>query len=82
MGSRIHPQPGEPFCGYCHADDDGDCSEEHRKYFETECDPFPGPEDAIRTFVRAILHGDDKHRAWLLAAAEQFIKDGTVPNED
>ena len=33
----------------------------------------------ILGFARAILHGDDVHRTWLLAAAEQYIQDGTVP---
>lgn len=27
----------------------------------------------VRAFAKAILHGDEKHRAWLLRAAEQFI---------
>lgn len=27
-------------------------------------------------FARAILHGDEKHRAWLLRAAEEFAEDG------
>jgi hypothetical protein len=29
---------------------------------------------AIRDFGRAILHGDEKHRAWLTDAAERFLR--------
>ena len=31
-------------------------------------------EDPIRQFARAILHGDNAHRAWLLEAAEKFLE--------
>lgn len=33
MGNRIHPRPGKPFCGYCHAEDDGPCSDKHQDWF-------------------------------------------------
>ena len=36
----------------------------------------------VRRFVEAILHGSEEHRAWLVAAGEQFIWDGTVPPEE
>lgn len=35
--------------------------------------------EQIREFSRAILHGDEVHRAWLLAAAEAFIDGRPVP---
>lgn len=37
---------------------------------------------AVRAFAVLILHGDEPHRAWLAAAAEQFIRNGTVPAAD
>ena len=33
----------------------------------------------VRGFAAFILHGDEKHRAWLLAAAEAFIADEELP---
>lgn len=30
-------------------------------------------------FANAILHGDDEHRAWLIDAADAFVKGSTVP---
>lgn len=30
-------------------------------------------QEKVREFARAILHGDDEHRAWLLEAAEEFV---------
>ena len=35
-------------------------------------------EEGVRKFARAILHGDREHRAWLLEAAELFIR-GALP---
>ncbi len=33
MSARIHPQPDEPFCPYCHADDDETtCTTEHNEW--------------------------------------------------
>ena len=29
VGTRIHPQPGEPFCPCCHAGEEVDCTQEH-----------------------------------------------------
>lgn len=34
---------------------------------------------AVIGFAKAILHGDDAHRAWLKAAAESFTDHATVP---
>jgi hypothetical protein len=31
------------------------------------------PEGQVRAFAAYILHGDNRHRAWLLEAAEAFI---------
>lgn len=36
-------------------------------------------QEAIRAFVRDILHGDEEHQAWLLAAAESFIAGRPLP---
>lgn len=33
----------------------------------------------VRDFAKAILHGDQNHRAWLLEAAEAFINGEPVP---
>jgi hypothetical protein len=33
----------------------------------------------VRGFAAYILHGDEKHRAWLIAAAEAFIADEELP---
>lgn len=33
----------------------------------------------IRNFTKAILHGDDEHRAWLQEAAEAFIEGRELP---
>jgi len=33
----------------------------------------------IRSFARAILHGDEVHRAWLVEAAEAFIEGKPMP---
>jgi hypothetical protein len=30
-------------------------------------------EAAVMEFATAILHGDEKHRAWLIAAARDFL---------
>jgi len=34
---------------------------------------------AVIDFAGKILHGDAKHRAWLMTAAKQYVEDGTVP---
>jgi hypothetical protein len=34
---------------------------------------------AVRQFAKLIPHGDEAHKRWLEDAAEQFIRDGTVP---
>jgi hypothetical protein len=33
----------------------------------------------VRAFAKAVLHGDDAHRAWLLEAAEAFIAGKPLP---
>ena len=38
-----------------------------------------GHNAAVMSFAEAILHGDAEHKAWLIEAAVQFTKDGTVP---
>ena len=35
MGTRIHPQPGEPFCDACHLGNDESCSQEHSDWCAT-----------------------------------------------
>lgn len=35
--------------------------------------------DAVLTFAKAILHGDQTHRDWLIEAAHAFIAGGTLP---
>lgn len=42
-------------------------------------DAEPGCGDQIRLFAAAILHGDLKHRAWLIDAAEAFVAGNAVP---
>lgn len=37
------------------------------------------PAGQVRAFAAYILHGDEHHRAWLLAAAEAFIADEPLP---
>lgn len=39
------------------------------------------PADHIRAFANAILHGDEWHKAWLLAAAEAYISGEDIPKE-
>lgn len=36
-------------------------------------------ERAVLKFAEAALHGDDEHRAWLMAAAEAFVKGQPLP---
>lgn len=36
----------------------------------------------VRAFARAVLHGDDAHRAWLTAAAESWLAGETLPAVD
>lgn len=33
----------------------------------------------IRAFARAILHGDEKHQAWLIDAADKFVVGAPLP---
>lgn len=35
--------------------------------------------DPVRVFAKAVLHGDDEHKAWLLEAAEAFIAGKPLP---
>lgn len=34
---------------------------------------------AVHNFARAILHGDEEHRAWLLDAADAFVDGRALP---
>lgn len=34
---------------------------------------------AVRNFARAIQHGSDDHRAWLVEAAEAFVNGERLP---
>jgi hypothetical protein len=36
-------------------------------------------DEQIRAFAKAILHGDDEHREWLMEAAEAFIAQSPLP---
>lgn len=36
-------------------------------------------EHPVMQFAKAILHGDEEHQAWLLEAAENFIKGKKIP---
>jgi len=33
----------------------------------------------VMEFAKAILHGDEEHKEWLLEAAESFIKGQEIP---
>jgi hypothetical protein len=46
---------------------------------DSEDDPCEAIDERIRVFARAILHGDDVHKEWLLEAAEAFIKNEPMP---
>lgn len=35
--------------------------------------------EVVRAFAKAMLHGDDEHKAWLLEAAEAFIAGNPLP---
>jgi hypothetical protein len=35
--------------------------------------------EPVRAFAKAVLHGDDEHKAWLLEAAEAFIDRKPLP---
>ncbi len=35
-------------------------------------------EEIVMAFATAILHGDEKHREWLLAAARDFLNDRPI----
>jgi hypothetical protein len=34
--------------------------------------------ESVRSFAQAILHGDERHRAWLLQAAEDWVNRADV----
>ena len=36
----------------------------------------------IRSFTKDILHGDDRHRAWLTNACELYINGKDIPRYD
>ena len=35
MGTRIHPEPGEPFCDACHLGEDVECTQGHEDWVDT-----------------------------------------------
>jgi hypothetical protein len=35
--------------------------------------------EPVRAFAKAVLHGDNEHKAWLLEAAEAFIEGKPLP---
>jgi hypothetical protein len=37
-------------------------------------------EPPVRAFAKAVLHGDDEHKAWLMEAAEAFISNKPLPS--
>jgi len=39
----------------------------------------PSPAESVRAFAKAIQHGDETHRRWLLAAADAFVKRRPLP---
>ena len=56
MGTRIHPQPGEPFCDRCHLGNDVPCEPEHRAWVDKEglllgADPTRMPTDPVTDFI-------------------------------
>src|SRR3954468_18360273 len=46
---------------------------------DTFVSPAEDAADSVRRFARAILHGDEDHRAWLIEAAEAFIAGKQMP---
>lgn len=38
--------------------------------------------EAVLRFARAVLHGTEEHRAWLLAAAQAFAEGRPLPKCD
>ena len=36
----------------------------------------------LRSFTKDILHGDDKHRAWLTNSCELYINGKDIPKND
>jgi hypothetical protein len=36
--------------------------------------------EPVRAFAKAVLHGDDEHKAWLTEAAEAFISNKPLPS--
>jgi hypothetical protein len=39
----------------------------------------PSNAEPVRAFAKAVLHGDDEHKAWLLEASEAFIAGEPLP---
>lgn len=50
-----------------------------RSLLNPTADYVADPEEAVRAFTKAVLHGDDEHKAWLLEAAENFIAGKPLP---
>lgn len=36
--------------------------------------------DALRSFTKSVLHGDEKYREWLMNECERYIKDEVLDN--
>lgn len=39
----------------------------------------PSASEAVMAFAKAVLHGDDAHRRWLLDAADAFVNRRPLP---
>lgn len=55
----------------------GECPTEYVLCLQDACEDSHSI--GIRAFARAILHGDEKHRAWLIDAADKFIAGEPLP---
>lgn len=43
-----------------------------------KCQEYIGEHPVIQ-FVKTILHGNEEHQAWLIEAAENFVKGRAIP---
>lgn len=51
MGTRIHPQNGEPFCPSCHADADEPCTDEHEAWCDDNGTEYLGQLQAALAYA-------------------------------
>ncbi len=49
---------------------------------DIEAEALAAAPQPVKAFAQSILHGDEKHRAWLLRAAEQFDRGEPVERPD